>query len=316
MATPGNPQEIRLTRVYDAPVNVVWDAWVDPKQAAQWWGPRGFTLTTHRKDFRVGGSWEYTMHGPDGTDFPNRTVYLEIVEHQKMVYDHGATESTPPMFRVTVLFTPSGGKTTMEMTMTLPTPEAAERTRKVIKKAGGESCWDRLAEYLGEARSGRHFFVINRSFAAGMETLFEMWTDPGHLAAWLPPTGFTMEYLDVGIKPGGSSFYKMSNGRMTMYGRATYQEIVRPHRIVYSQQFCDEKGNVSRHPLAPTFPETLLTTVVMAEEGSGRTRVTVTMEPTGKFSAEELSVFLTARVGMTGGWTGSFDKLEEHLLKA
>lgn len=308
--------EIRLTRVYDAPVKVVWDAFVDPKQAAQWWGPRGFSLTTHSKDFRVGGTWVYTMHGPDGTDYPNRTVYLEIEEHKKMVYDHGGTADTPPMFRVTVLFSESGGKTKMEMSMALPTPEAAENTRKFIKKASGDSCWDRLAEYLGEERSQKQFFVINRSFAAGIETLFEMWTDPKHVTAWLPPTGFTMEYINVEIKTGGSSFFKMSNGQMTMYARAKYLEIVRPNRIVYSQQFCDEKGNVSRHPMAPTFPETLLTTIALAEEGPDQTRVTVKMEPHGTFSAEELAVFVNARTGMTGGWTGSFDKLEEHLVKA
>jgi len=308
--------EIQLTRVYDAPVSVVWDAWVDPKQAAQWWGPRGFTLTTHSKDFRVGGTWDYTMHGPDGTDYPNSTVFLEIEKHKKMVYDHGGTKDTPPMFRVTVLFTEMDGKTKMEMSMALPTPEAADTIRKFIKKASGESCWDRFAEYLGETRSQQHFFIINRSFATDIETLFDMWSDPKHVSKWMPPAGFNMEYINVDIKPGGSSFYKMSNGPMTMYGRAKYLEIVRPSRIVYSQQFCDEKGNVSRHPMAPTFPETLLTTIVFTEEYPGQTRVTVKMEPHGTFNAEELAVFLKARTGMTGGWTGSFDKLEEYLVKA
>jgi len=316
MVMSGKSNEICLTRVYDAPLKVVWDAWVDPKQAAQWWGPRGFTLTTHSKDFRVGGTWKYTMHGPDGKDWPNRTVFLEIEEHKKMVYDHGGTDDTPPMFRVTVLFSESGGKTTMEMTMALPTAEAAENTRKHIKKAGGESCWDRFAEYLGKERTQQEFFVINRSFAAGIETLFLMWTDPKHIAAWLPPTGFTMEYIKSEIKPGGSSFYKMSNGQVTMYGRAQYLEITRPSRIVYAQVFCDEKGNTSRHPMAPLFPETLLTTIALSEEGPDQARVTVKMEPHGKFTAEELAFFVNARGGMTMGWTGSFDKLEEHLAKA
>jgi uncharacterized protein YndB with AHSA1/START domain len=316
MVMIGKPNEIQLTRVYDAPVSVVWDAWVDPKQAAQWWGPRGFTLTTHSKDFRVGGKWVYTMHGPDGTDYPNTTVFLEIEKHKKMVYDHGGTENSPPMFRVTVFFTEIDGKTKMEMSMALPTAEAAANTRKFIKKASGDSCWDRFAEYLGETRNKEHFFVINRSFGVGIETLFEMWTDPKHIKAWLPPTGFNMEYINVDIKTGGSSFYKMSNGPMTMYGRAKYIEITRPNRIVYSQVFCDEKGNVSRHPMAPTFPETLLTTIELTEEGPDQTRVTVKMQPHGAFSAEELAVFVKARGGMTGGWTGSFDKLEEYLVKA
>jgi uncharacterized protein YndB with AHSA1/START domain len=115
MAAHEKPNEIRLTRVYDAPVKAVWDAWTDPQQVAQWWGPRGFTITTHSKDLRPGGHWNYTMHGPDGTDFLNTTTYLEVEQYAKLVYDHGATETQPPLFRVTVLFSEQRGKTKMEM---------------------------------------------------------------------------------------------------------------------------------------------------------------------------------------------------------
>ncbi|MEZ6045243.1 MAG: SRPBCC domain-containing protein [Planctomycetaceae bacterium] len=55
----------------------------------QWWGPRGFTLTHHSKDLRPGGTWHYTMHGPDGTDYPNMTLYHEVEKYKKLVYDHG-----------------------------------------------------------------------------------------------------------------------------------------------------------------------------------------------------------------------------------
>src|SRR6476620_904693 len=132
MPAKNKSNEIQITRVYDAPVEAVWDAWTDPEQVGQWWGPRGFTLTTHSKDLRPGGSWVYTMHGPDGKDWPNITRYLEVTEFECMIYDHGATETTPPLFRVTVYFKESNGKTTMDMTMTLATPEAAEETRKFI----------------------------------------------------------------------------------------------------------------------------------------------------------------------------------------
>ena len=54
-AVRGKSNEIHITRVYDAPVRAVWDAWTDPEQVAQWWGPRGFTITTHGKDLRAGG---------------------------------------------------------------------------------------------------------------------------------------------------------------------------------------------------------------------------------------------------------------------
>lgn len=308
--TPSN--EIRITRIYDAPVRMVWDAWTDPNHAAKWWGPRGFTITTHDKDFRPGGHWKYTMHGPDGTDYPNNTVYLEVEEFKKLVYDHGGNDDQPPLFRVTVLFTEVDGKTLMEMSMMSPTPEAADEIRKIIKVAGGNSTWDRLAEYLEKHKSGKDEFVIARNFEAPRERIFELWTDPLHFVRWLPPTGCTMQFLRADIRQGGSTLWRMTNDSgLTMYGRAEYLQIEKPTRIVYTQQFCDEHERISRHPKMPTWPATMLTTVTLAEDGPERTIVTVTWEPFGPTTPEELACFLEARGGMSQGWTGSFDKLDE-----
>lgn len=316
MAGKNKSNELHITRVYDAPVKAVWDAWTDPAQTAQWWGPRGFTLTTHSKDLRAGGSWHYTMHGPDGVDYENTTKYLEVEKHAKLVYDHGGHASRPPLFRVTVLFQETAGKTRMDMTMTLPTPEAAEETRKFVKKAGGDGTWDRLAEYLEKDSSGKEKFFINRSFDAPLETMWEMWTNPKHVAQWVPPTGMQMEFLRADIREGGNTLYVMSGNGMTMYGRAEYLKLEKPHRIVYAQQFCDKEGGISRHPMAPTWPETMLTTVTLTAEGPDRTRVTIMWEAHGKVTKEELETFVAAKPGMTQGWTGSFDKLEAYLEKA
>ncbi len=316
MAAKNKSSEINITRIYDAPVKAVWDAWTDPEQVAKWWGPRGFTITTHSKDLRPGGHWNYTMHGPDGTDYSNTTHYFEVVPLTKLVYDHGGSEGCPPLFRVTVLFSEVGKKTKMEMTMGLATPEAAEETRKFIKKANGESTWDRLAEYLEKKSSGKEQFVINRTFDAPLELMFQMWTDPNHFSLWLPPTGFTMKFLKADIRPGGSTLFCMTGGpNITMYGRAEYREIKKPDRLVYTQQFCDENEKISRHPLSPTWPETMLTTVELTAEGPDQTRVTITWEPFGPTTPEELETFIKGRAGMTQGWTGSFDKLEDYLAK-
>jgi uncharacterized protein YndB with AHSA1/START domain len=314
MPAKSKSNELRLTRVYDAPAGAVWDAWTDPEQVAQWWGPRGFTLTTHSKDLRPGGHWHYTMHGADGTDYINKTIYHEVETHKKLVYDHGGNDERKPLFRVTVLFAEAGGKTRMDMTMALPTPEAAEEARKFIKRAGGDSTWDRLAEYLEKESSGKEQFVINRTFDAPLDVMFEMWTNPKHLSKWLAPTGFEMEYIRSDINPGGSTLFFMTNNKdVKFYGRAEYQKIQKPDTIVYTQQFCDENENLSRHPKAPTWPATMLTTVKLAAEDADRTRVTVTWEPHGPTTREELEAFISARAGMTQGWTGSFDKLEELL---
>ncbi|MYM28595.1 hypothetical protein GTP58_09695 [Duganella sp. CY15W] len=307
------PNEIRIVRMYDAPLQAVWDAWTDPAQVALWWGPRGFTITTHSKDLRVGGHWTYTMHGPDGTDYPNSTLYHEVEPLRKLVYDHGGNADRPPLFRVTVLFDEVDGKTRMDMTMALADAETAAQTRTFIRHANGESTWDRLAEYLGKRLEDEEKFVINRSFEAPQDVVFDMWTTPEHLARWLPPAGMEMRFLRADIRPGGGSFYCMSNPMITMYGRAQYEEIQRPKLLVYTQQFCDEHENISRHPMAPTWPETMRTKVEFNAEGPNRTRVTVTWDVAGKATAEELAVFLEHRSSMTQGWSGSFDKLEAVL---
>jgi uncharacterized protein YndB with AHSA1/START domain len=314
MAAKNKSNEIHLTRVYDAPVKMVWDAWTDPQQVGQWWGPRGFTLTTHSKDLRPGGTWRYTMHGPDGTDYPNLTTYHEVEPLARLVYDHGATDDRPPLFRVTVTFAEEKGRTRMEMTMALATPEAAEQTRKFIKQAGGEATWDRLAEHLGQRSAGKERFVINRSFDVGLEKMYEVWTDPRHFARWLPPTGFSMEILRGEIKPGAKIFYRMSNGAgVTMYGRVNYLKLERPRHLLYTQEFCDEHEGPARHPMAPTWPALMRTDVQLTAEGGDRTRVTITWEPAGDSTNEELQTFVQGRAGMTQGWTGSFDKLEAYL---
>ncbi|MES2308174.1 MAG: SRPBCC domain-containing protein [Verrucomicrobiota bacterium] len=162
--------------------------------------------------------------------------------------------------------------------------------------------------------SQKELFVINRTFEVPIETMFDLWTDPKHFSQWLPPTGFTMNFIRAEIKTGGSTFYSMTDGKsVTMYGRAKYLEIQRPHRLVYAQQFCDKDENVTRHPMAPTWPETMLTTVIFSEEGPDQTRVTVSWRPHDAATAEEVDCFVKARGGMTQGWTGSFDKLEDYI---
>jgi uncharacterized protein YndB with AHSA1/START domain len=313
MSEQDTSNTIHIERLYDAPVQAVWDAWTDTDQVAQWWGPRGFTITTHGKDLRPGGRWEYTMHGPDGVDYPNNTVYLEVVPLERLVYDQGVSDGQPAMFRVTVEFSEVDGRTRMAMSMTMPTPEATARTRHVIKHFGGNTTWDRLAEYLAKHGQDSERFVINRSVDAPQAAVFAMWTQPEQIARWMPPAGAAMRFLRADIRTGGESLYAMTMGDTTMHGRVHYEEVRGPDRIVYTQQFCDEQGNVARHPFAPAWPETVRGIVELSEEGPEQTRITLTWEIAGQATADELVAFTGARAGMSQGWTGSFDKVDEAL---
>jgi uncharacterized protein YndB with AHSA1/START domain len=313
VAKGSKSNEIALERVYDAPVRAVWEAWTVPEEVAQWWGPRGFTLTTHSRDFRAGGHWHYTMHGPDGTDYENTTKYIEVIPESRLVYDHGGHADRPPLFRMTALFAERDGRTHLSLRMAFATPEVAIEMRGFIRKAGGEATWDRLAEYLAKRSTGAELFHIARSFDAPIERVCDMWTDPASLAQWLPPTGATMRFLRAEPWVGGSSFYEMkaANGAV-MHGLVKYVALDRPNRIVYTQEFCDAREQVILPPFFADWPRTMLTVVELAAEGPDCTRVSLRWEPQAA-TPDAIAEFVKQRGGMTMGWMGSFDKLEKRL---
>ena len=90
----------------------MFSVWTDPKHLAQWWGPIGFTTTTHSFDFQPGGVWRFVMHGPDGRDYQNRVTFDEIIPSERISYHHGGGDDVEPVqFKTTVVFEDLGGKT-------------------------------------------------------------------------------------------------------------------------------------------------------------------------------------------------------------
>src|SRR5580658_499211 len=123
-------------REFDAPRELVFEAWTDPKHLAQWWGPNGFTTTTSSFDMRAGGVWRFVMHGPDGRDYQNRITFEEVVPPQRIVYRHGGGDDVEPVqFRQTVIFEDLGGRT--RITWRGNFASAAERDR-AIKEYGAD----------------------------------------------------------------------------------------------------------------------------------------------------------------------------------
>lgn len=120
-------RELVICRVFDAPRELVFKVWTDAEHVSKWFGPNGFTCTTHEIDVRVGGRWRFDFRGPDGTLYTNRMVYLDIVPNQKIVADHGSDiDNDPHRFRVTVTFDEQTDKKTV-VTLRQIHPTRAQR---------------------------------------------------------------------------------------------------------------------------------------------------------------------------------------------
>ena len=142
-------REIVLTRIFDAPRELVFQAWTDPVQIEQWWGPAGFHNETLAMDVRPGGTWRYIMHGPDGTAYDNRTVYREVVAPERLVYWHGwDVDDDPLAFTVTVIFEAVGKQTNLTMRMRFATAEQREDTIAFGAIESGRQTLTKLAQYL------------------------------------------------------------------------------------------------------------------------------------------------------------------------
>lgn len=146
-------RELVITRRFDAPRQMVFDAWTDSKHLARWWGPRGFTTTTLAFDFRPGGGWRYMMHGPDGTDYPNLITYQEIVRPERIAYSHGSGEEGDQPFSVVTTFDEEGGTTLVTIRMTVQSAEARDEMIQAGAVKGANETLDRLAEYLAGERT-------------------------------------------------------------------------------------------------------------------------------------------------------------------
>ena len=145
-------REIVITRDFDAPRELVWEAMTDPRHVVHWWGPRGFTTTIEEMDVRPGGVWKHVMHGPDGTDYPNKSFFKEVVKPGRLVYAHGGGRKGGPgaQFEATwTFYALDACKTRVTIRMVFPSAAARD---KVVKEygaiEGGKQTLERLAEHL------------------------------------------------------------------------------------------------------------------------------------------------------------------------
>lgn len=134
--------ELTSRRKFDAPRDLVYRAWTEPELLAQWWGPNGFTNTFHVFDLRPGGVWEFTMHGPDGTNFPNRNVFHEIGS-ERIVLRHDGR----PYFTLTATFKEVDGGTEITFQQKFETAEDYHKLKPMCEEANEQNL-DRLGAVL------------------------------------------------------------------------------------------------------------------------------------------------------------------------
>lgn len=146
-------REIVISRVFDAPRELVFQAWTESKHVAQWWGPRGFSNTLSEMEVRPGGVWQFVMHGPDGAEYKNQIAYLEIVKPERLVYAHSGDEAVGPgQFHVTVSFAELGNQTRLTMRMEFDSVEERERAEAFGAARSGIQTLDRLEGFLIDQR--------------------------------------------------------------------------------------------------------------------------------------------------------------------
>ena len=168
-------REIVISRVIGAPRELVFEAFTEVRHLSRWWGPEGFTTTTRAFEFRVGGEWDFVLHGPDGTDYQEWISWTEITPPERIALLHGESRGDPNAFESVITFAPDGAATRIEMRAVFPTrelrDEAAEQYHAI---EGGEQTLSNLAAYVteivrtGEAgEAGRNHRNWRRGLMAG-----------------------------------------------------------------------------------------------------------------------------------------------------
>src|ERR1700755_666141 len=153
---PTADREIVITRVVRAPRELVFAAFTEVRHLSRWWGPEGFTTTTRAFEFRVGGEWDFVMHGPDGTDYQEWITWTEIAPPERIALRHGESRDDPNAFESVLTFAPDGAATLIEMRRVFPTRQLRdEAVEKYHVIEGGRQTLGKLAAYVaGLARKG------------------------------------------------------------------------------------------------------------------------------------------------------------------
>jgi len=278
-------RELSISRLLNAPPALVWEVWTQPEHLTKWWGPIGFSTTTHEINVKPGGVWRFKMHGPDGRDYPNKIVFIEVVKPELLIYKHTGEEETEDIrFHVTVNFEKQGNKTKLTMRSLFETPEELERVVKEFgAKEGMKQTVDRLEEYLESKQTATDDepIVIERIYNVPAKTVWSAITDKNEMKKWYfdlsefkPEPGFEFQFYGEGHK--GEKYLHLCKVIDVIIGK----------KLSYTWRYDNYEGNS-------------VVTFELFEEGN-KTRVKLTHKGIESFKANGSDF---AKESFTQGWT-------------
>jgi uncharacterized protein YndB with AHSA1/START domain len=268
-----------ITRILDAPRELVFKVWTDAEQLRQWWGPKGFTNPVCEVSPHSGGTIRIHMRAPNGTVYPMIGTFQEIIAPERLVFRSSALdENGQPLFEVlhTVTFAAEGHKTRLTVQAQVLTTIAAGVPHLKGAQEGWSQSLDRLDGHLNRiSQTGlvkRHFaqhatFVIERTFSFAPSVVFAAWADPLAKARWFAgPAPWRQLDRDFDFREGGHEGVSGAwpGGRVSTFN-SRYYEIVPDERIVYAYDMCLNERRIS----------VSLATIEFKAEGAG-TLLTVT----------------------------------------
>ena len=311
--TTKNKDYITITRVFDAPRDIVWKAWTDPEYYKRWWGPKNFTAPVSKIDLRVGGKYLSCMRGPDGKDYWSTGVYREIVPMERLVVTDSFADEKGNI--VPASHYGMAGEFPLELLVTVTLEDLAGKTKMTVKHEGipagmmrelTETGWnesfDKLADLIVTkgtkivAERGKQEVIVTRIYDAPKNLLFKAHTDPSLIPQWWGPERFTTTIDKMDPKPGGQWRFVQRDNRGTFAFHGVYHE-VSPDRIVSTFEFEGMPGHVSLDSV--TF-----------EEVGGKTRL---VEKTVFQSVEDRDGMM--KEGMEEGVYASMDRLADLVEK-
>jgi uncharacterized protein YndB with AHSA1/START domain len=321
-ATNLSARQIVVSRTVPAPPHLVFRAFTEPEHVVHWWGPFGFRNTNHVMEVQPGGLWRLTMHGPDGTDYPNLSRFTAVVPGKRLAFYHGSGRAGEPEFDVEITFDESGSRTRVTLCQTHPTAAQAEEIGKYAI-TGGNQAMSRLAGYLAAMRESvpaavlegatadtSADFVLTRVFSAKRDELFRALVLPERLGKWFGPPGMPTRIVASDLRPGGQLRYAIESPTGEAFGRAVYREIEPPARLAHVVSFTDENFEPVRHPASDSWPLEVLGIVTLTEL-DGKTVLMSRSIPIHA-SATDVDTFRKGHASMVQGWKGAYDQLDAY----